>query len=108
MPFLLKTLAAAVAFIGVSYGATCEGGSALACVIADGALARTADLWAARQDYCGNNRWQSTSCFRYQTKTVPVFIQNSKPGTNSQQTCWDALENIINRNFTFTSFYHYQ
>lgn len=47
--------------------------------------------WAARADYCGNDHWKSSHCF----KTNGVVITFTTPGSNNQQSCWDALENII-------------
>ncbi|EHK18413.1 uncharacterized protein TRIVIDRAFT_68434 [Trichoderma virens Gv29-8] len=93
-----KAIAVTLALINVSHAATCEGGSAIACTINDGALPRVSDMWTARQNYCGQNQWQWNSCYRYQNgPATAIFIQNSSPGGNNQQVCWDALENIINQ-----------
>ncbi|PSN75158.1 hypothetical protein BS50DRAFT_567874 [Corynespora cassiicola Philippines] len=49
--------------------------------------------WAARQAYCGNNLWKNTATFALNG----VQIVNTSPGSNTQQVCWDAFENIINQ-----------
>lgn len=92
-------IVALLGLFGVSQAADCNGGMAVACSINDGALGRVSDMWAARQNYCGNNMWKTTSCYKYKPSgpESPIWIYNSKPGANNQQICWDALEDIINR-----------
>ncbi|KAK7047574.1 hypothetical protein VNI00_006342 [Paramarasmius palmivorus] len=101
----MKFLTLAVAFLSATYmtvqvdAATCDQAAVFVCVEAGGALAFERDVWAARQDYCGNNRWRNQQCFRYVgsgVNRIPIYIELDKPGANNQQVCWDALENIIN------------
>ncbi|KAF7345694.1 hypothetical protein MVEN_01589200 [Mycena venus] len=54
-------------------------------------LASQDNAWAARQTYCGNNLWQTESCY----VNDRVSIEFTNPDANNQQICWDALEDII-------------
>ncbi len=58
-----------------------------------GSYASASSAWSARAAYCGGNKWQDTSIFH----SNGICIKFSQPGANGQQTCWDALENIIDQ-----------
>lgn len=94
--FLPKVLAL-LALFEAGRAATCDSSASLGCITNDGALARTEDMWTARQNYCGSNLWKTNSCYTYRHGNLKVTLQITNPGANSQQTCWDAFENIINR-----------
>ncbi|UKZ78434.1 hypothetical protein TrVFT333_006174 [Trichoderma virens FT-333] len=69
-----KAIAVTLALINVSHAATCEGG-------AQSPALSTTVLFLVYQN----------------GPATAIFIQNSSPGGNNQQVCWDALENIINQ-----------
>lgn len=81
-----------------SNAATCDSGSIFVCVEAGGGFAQTDAMLNARQNYCGGDRWQTHGCYEEPATDggSTVLIENSKPGANDRQTCWDALESILN------------
>ncbi|KAK7039191.1 hypothetical protein VNI00_010096 [Paramarasmius palmivorus] len=101
MKFL--TLAAALLAQATStfvQAATCDQQSVFICVENGGSLAGTSDVYAARADYCGNDRWKTQQCYKYKGSGInqtPIYITLDKPGANDRQTCWDATENMIQR-----------
>lgn len=87
----------AIALVSVGDAANCRPDLDLACVANGGALGKAASMWDARGDYCGLNKWKYAYCEAKNFKGYQVTINDSNPGANNQQTCWDALENIISR-----------
>jgi hypothetical protein len=80
-----------------SNAATCDSGAIFVCVEAGGGFAATDAMLNARQNYCGGDRWQTHGCYEEPATDggSTVLIENSKPGANDRQTCWDALESIL-------------
>jgi hypothetical protein len=111
MKLHVLTLAAILSGFSTTVGvhaASCDDTSVFLCVEQGGALARKETLNSARADYCGNNRWRNQQCFKYVGSGInktPIYIELDKPGANNQQVCWDALENIINREFLLLLFF---
>ena len=80
-----------------SNAATCDNGAIFVCVEAGGGFAQTDTMLNARQNYCGGDRWRTHGCYEEPATDggSPVLIKNSSPGANDRQTCWDALEGIL-------------
>ncbi|KXT04598.1 hypothetical protein AC578_8687 [Pseudocercospora eumusae] len=51
------------------------------------------NMYAARQEVCGTNRWKKAGHYRVPGKTG--YLRWT--GVDTQQTCWDAYDNIINQ-----------
>lgn len=95
---LTATFASVLALAGYTHAATCS--NLIGCLLNDGYISRTDAQYYARQQYCGGDRWKNTGCASYSQGAAPfgpVKITMSKVGANSQQVCWDALDNIIQR-----------
>ena len=49
--------------------------------------------WSAREAYCGSGLWKNQEIYTLDG----VQIHVTAPGSNTQQICWDAFENIIDQ-----------
>ncbi|KAI5463488.1 hypothetical protein BGZ63DRAFT_462739 [Mariannaea sp. PMI_226] len=100
----LRTTLATLALVGVSRAAVCDdplshapnGGTYNICFGKD-SLASAKSQQAARDEYCGRNKWQSNTCYTPSVSTykAPYYIHISQAGRGDQQTCLAALSDII-------------
>ncbi|KAK7047559.1 hypothetical protein VNI00_006327 [Paramarasmius palmivorus] len=80
--------------------ASCNDANLFICVEGGRRIGLEGRSMGRREKFCGENRWKDQKCFKYvgnRGNPTPVYITLDKPGANSQKTCWDALENILNQ-----------
>ncbi|KAL1617783.1 hypothetical protein SLS54_007562 [Diplodia seriata] len=86
MRFDVPLLATGLALTSTASAASCY--SAGGC----GTCASNDEVWQAREQLCGGDRWKSSTSFNWGWAVV-----NLSGRFSSQQACWDGFENIINQ-----------